>query len=148
MPRTGERRRDQRGLVHQIVLLLGISALSGVLVAGLLVPIAGLISIGAKRGADAADNWPLRLHFEKLSQRSQVYAAGGRRIATFYDENRVYVPLRRIAPQMRQAVVAVEDKNFREHGALDIRGTLLSWSTRPVTTSSRVARRSPSSWSS
>jgi membrane peptidoglycan carboxypeptidase len=124
MPLTGERRRDQRGLVHQIALLLGISALSGVLVAGLLVPLAGLISIGAKRSADAADGWPLRLHFEKLSQRSQVYAAGGSRIATFYDENRVYVPLHRIAPQMRQAVVAVEDKNFREHGALDIRGTL------------------------
>jgi membrane peptidoglycan carboxypeptidase len=59
-----------------------------------------------------------------LSQRSQVYSGDGTRIATFYDENRVYVPLRRIAPQMAQAVVAVEDKNFREHGALDLRGTL------------------------
>ncbi len=105
-------------------MIIGMSVLSGVLMAGLLVPIAGLVSMGAKRSADAADTWPLRLTFRPLAERSSVTASDGTRIATFYDENRVYVPLSEIAPVMQQALVAIEDVRFYQHGALDIRGTL------------------------
>ncbi len=50
--------------------------------------------------------------------------AQGRTIATFYDENRVNVPLSKVAPIMRKAIVAIEDYRFYQHGALDLKGTL------------------------
>ena len=48
----------------------------------------------------------------------------GELLARFYDENRVPVPLNKIAPVMRQAQIAIEDHRFYEHGALDFKGTL------------------------
>ena len=50
--------------------------------------------------------------------------ADGKLLAYFYDENRIYVALNKIAPIMRQAIVAIEDHRYYEHGALDIKGTL------------------------
>ena len=52
------------------------------------------------------------------------WAVTGELIATFYDENRVNVPLSRVAPIMRRAIIAIEDYRFYEHGALDLKGTL------------------------
>ena len=45
-------------------------------------------------------------------------------LAYFFDENRVYVGLDKIAPVMRQAIVAIEDHRFYEHGPIDATGTL------------------------
>ena len=42
----------------------------------------------------------------------------------FYEENRVYAELDKIAPIMRQAMIAIEDHRFYEHGPLDLTGTL------------------------
>ena len=50
--------------------------------------------------------------------------ANGKTLAYFYDENRIPVPLNKIAPVMRQAQLAIEDHRFYEHGALDVKGTL------------------------
>ena len=74
----------------------------------------------------------------------------GKPIATFYDENRVNVPLDQIAPIMRKAIVAIEDYRFYQHGALDLKGTLRAFVTNQTSGggTSRVARRSPSRWSS
>jgi membrane peptidoglycan carboxypeptidase len=54
-------------------------------------------------------------------------------MAVFYEQNRVYVPLGRIAPTLRQAVIAIEDARFFEHGGVDLRGTL-----RAVVTNARA----------
>ena len=48
----------------------------------------------------------------------------GNTIATFYDENRVNVPLSKVAPIMQKAIIAIEDYRFYQHGALDLKGTL------------------------
>jgi hypothetical protein len=53
------RPRDQSGVVHQIVVLLGLSVLTGALVAGLAIPMAGLIGLTAKKTADAMEALPL-----------------------------------------------------------------------------------------
>ena len=50
--------------------------------------------------------------------------ANGKMLAYFYDENRIYVKLDKIAPVMRQAQLAIEDHRFYEHGALDLSGTM------------------------
>ena len=57
-----------------------------------------------------------------------VYSApnrfGERRVLAILrgDESRVLVPSKDIAPIMKQAIVAVEDKRFYEHNGVDVRG--------------------------
>jgi membrane peptidoglycan carboxypeptidase len=59
-----------------------------------------------------------------VPQRSVILAADGSRIATFYYENRVDVPLDKVAPVMRKAILAIEDNRFYEHGGLDLKATI------------------------
>ena len=72
----------------------------------------------------ASSTLPAELEIPPLPERSRILAADGSLIATFYDENRVSVPLTEVSPVMRQAVVAIEDSRFYEHGGIDLRGTL------------------------
>ena len=69
-------------------------------------------------------NLPEELKAAPLAQRTRVLDRNGEPIATFYDENRVNVPLTKVAPIMKRAIVAIEDYRFYEHGALDLKGTL------------------------
>jgi membrane peptidoglycan carboxypeptidase len=74
-------------------------------------------------------NFPIEISNEPLAQRTRVLDARGKLIATFYDQNRVYVPLDKIAPIMRDAMIAIEDDRFYEHGALDVTGTIRAFIT-------------------
>jgi membrane peptidoglycan carboxypeptidase len=54
-------------------------------------------------------------------ERSTIFAADGSVLATLYlDENRTIVDLRRVAPVARQAVLAIEDDGFYQHGAINV----------------------------
>jgi len=108
----------------RIALFVLASLLAGVIAAGLALPAIGFAGLSAKRAAQTFEALPAELQTPALAQRTRILAADGTPIATFYSENRVYVPLRRIAPVMRQAIVAIEDSRFYEHGGIDLRGTL------------------------
>jgi len=123
-----------------------VSVLAGVLVAGLVVPYAGLAGLGSKAAADELNSLPTELATPTPPTRSTVYMANGKVLAYFYDENRIPVALDKIAPVMRQAQLAIEDHRYYEHGALDVKGTLARWSATPrATWAPRVAPRSRSS---
>ena len=95
------------------------------------------------------DNLPEELTTEPLAQRTRVLAADGSLLATWYDQNRVNVPLDKVSLIMRKAIVAIEDYRFYEHGALDLKGTLRAFVTNQANSGVvRAARRSPSRWSS
>ncbi|HEX7716161.1 MAG TPA: penicillin-binding protein, partial [Marmoricola sp.] len=104
--------------------MVALSALMGVLVAGLVIPFAGALGVGTKAISKSMKNFPIKVSAEPLAQRSRVLDTNGNLIATFYDQNRVNVPLSEVAPVMQQAVIAIEDSRFYEHGALDVKGTL------------------------
>jgi membrane peptidoglycan carboxypeptidase len=123
MLRLDHRARQEAGLVHQIAVIIGVSVLSGVLIAGLVLPWVGLIDKGAQSSAAAIKNFPLPLKFSPLSERTEVLSANGTHLASFYDENRKYVPLSKVSYTMRQAIVSIEDSRFYQHGAIDIQGT-------------------------
>jgi membrane peptidoglycan carboxypeptidase len=54
-------------------------------------------------------------------QRSTIYANDGKTVlAHVYLDNREIVPLHEISPYAQRAVLAVEDENFYEHGALSL----------------------------
>ncbi len=58
----------------------------------------------------------------RFPQRSTIYANDGTTIlARVYLDNREIVDLKDISPAVRKAVLAIEDSDFYEHGALDIR---------------------------
>jgi membrane peptidoglycan carboxypeptidase len=104
--------------------LFGVSAMAGALVAGLVVPLAGLTGLATEQVADSLRGLPQRLTAQPPDVRTRILAADGSLIATLYDENRVPVGLSQIAPSMRQAIVAIEDSRFYQHGAIDLQGTL------------------------
>jgi penicillin-binding protein 1A len=59
----------------------------------------------------------------KVAQASIMYDRTGREITRLRNnENRIIVPSEGIAPVMKQAVVAIEDRRFYEHRGIDFRG--------------------------
>src|SRR5689334_958351 len=126
MPRTrtsSSSSRPDSGLTYgsvtsQVGVLVVLSTLMGLLVAGLVIPFAGVLGMGTKAVSKSMKNFPIEVSAEPLAQRSRVLDAHGNVIATFYDQNRVNVPLSKIAPVMQQAIIAIEDARFYKHGAL------------------------------
>jgi len=116
--------RPDAGFVTRLVLFLGISVLCGLLVAGLVLPVVGGLGLAARDSAEGFEDLPAELEIPPLAQRSRILASDGSLIASFYDENRVVVPLSDVAPVMRQAVIAIEDSRFYQHGGIDLRGTM------------------------
>ncbi|WP_235970347.1 transglycosylase domain-containing protein [Microlunatus kandeliicorticis] len=101
-----------------------VSMLAGLLVAGLVVPFAGLAGVGSRATAAEMEKIPAEFTTPPQPERSTVYMANGEKLATFYEQDRVYEPLSKIAPIMQKAQVAIEDHRFFEHGALDVKGTV------------------------
>ncbi|MDN6202266.1 MAG: transglycosylase domain-containing protein, partial [Micrococcaceae bacterium] len=106
----------------KIVAFFGVSALCGVLAAGMLVPAASVAGSTAAIGMDFFDALPAELKQEPLSQPSKVVAKDGTTLATFYAENRTPVELDEISKDMQNAIVSIEDERFYEHNGVDLRG--------------------------
>ncbi|MDP3966820.1 MAG: transglycosylase domain-containing protein [Nocardioides sp.] len=122
-------RLNSKTVLSHLGVMVAVSAVLGVLVAGLTIPFAGVAGLGARTAAESLDQLPAELEAEPLPERTRVLDSEGRLLATFYDENRVNIPLEDVAPIMKQAMIAIEDYRFYEHGALDLRGTLRAFLT-------------------
>lgn len=105
-------------------MIVAVAAILGVLTAGLALPFVAALGYGSGATARSMQNLPAALKAAPLAQRSRILDRAGKPIATFYDENRVAVTLDKVAPVMRQAILAIEDYRFYQHGALDLKGTL------------------------
>ena len=106
-----------------------VSALCGVLAAGVVLPAVGMAVATGKAAEGSLDDLPAAFDQPAQSQRSEVLDANGDVLAYFFEENRVYVPLTKIAPVMQQAIISIEDHRFYEHGPLDAVGTLRALAT-------------------
>ncbi|MFI1197453.1 transglycosylase domain-containing protein [Micromonospora sp. NPDC020750] len=103
------------------VLLAGV--LAGLVLAVAALPGNLLLGYAAKSAIGSYAVLPEALRTPITPQRSYLYANDGKTlITTFYDVNRTDVPLAEIAPVMRQAIVAAEDRRFYSHGGADLRG--------------------------
>ena len=124
MPRS-ERLPAHRVLSH-LVVMLAVSAVLGVVVAGLAIPFAGLAGVGTQNLADTMKELPKELDTEALPQRSLILDVNGDVLATIYEDggNRVSIPLRQVSRIMVKAIVSIEDYRFYEHGPLDLKGTV------------------------
>src|SRR5438094_10076933 len=79
----------------------------------------GLAIVRADRLLFARPNVPMVL--PPLPAGSTIYAADGTVLAHVWSQyDRHVVPLSRVAPVARQAVLAAEDHGFYRHGAIDV----------------------------
>ena len=102
-----------------------VSLLAGGLFAGLLIPFAAGVGIAARNGAESFQDIEVdALVVGELPGRTTMVAADGSPIATFYRENRQERTLAQISPLVQQALLAIEDRRFYEHGPVDLRGIL------------------------
>lgn len=127
-----ERSGDRLGLasaMSHLGVMVAVSAVLGLLVAGLVIPFAAVAGLGARNVAESMDHLPADLSAEPLAERTRFLASDGSVVATFYDENRVNVGLEDVAPIMQKAIIAIEDYRFYDHGAMDLKGTLRAFIT-------------------
>jgi membrane peptidoglycan carboxypeptidase len=87
-------------------------------------PVVSASSAAVDGGVSYFDSLPSELRELPLMQTSTMLAANGQPIAYFYEENRIEVSLSQVAPVMQQAIVAIEDSRFFEHGGIDARGVM------------------------
>jgi membrane peptidoglycan carboxypeptidase len=119
------------GLVGRLVIF---SALGGVLVAAMVVPVVAATGIVVRNTADKFST--ISVDSNSLAQRSAIYDREGNLITYVWGVDlgdgmtysngidRQPVTYNQISPNMLTAIVAIEDDRFWQHGALDVKGTL------------------------
>ena len=105
-----------------LLAFLSVSALMGVVGAGMLVPIAGPTALVAKSVPSVFNELPGDLQTVAPAEESQLLDSSGGVIAHFYDKQRIVVPSANIADVMKKAIIAIEDKRFYEHNGVDATG--------------------------
>ncbi|MFJ9696180.1 transglycosylase domain-containing protein [Kitasatospora sp. NPDC101183] len=118
-PRTGPLRLARFGLVF-----LSTSVVSGVLLAGMSLPLIGGVGLTAKRTAESFDDISGDFKTPPLTQATQIFDAKGGQIAKVYARDRTILTADQMSPLMRHAQVDIEDARFYEHGAIDLKGIL------------------------
>ncbi|MGI5401849.1 transglycosylase domain-containing protein [Streptomyces sp. CA-135486] len=120
------KKRSGGGLTgtQQAAKFLGVSVLSGAVLAGIALPAVGALGLAAKGTVKGFDEIPANLKTPPLSQRTTILDSQGGQIATVYSRDRTVVPLKDVSPYMQKAIVAIEDSRFYEHGAVDLKGVL------------------------
>ena len=108
--------------IGRLLALALIGVLSGAIVAAMAMPFVGWPGAAARDLLRGFEALPDAIDTPPLPQRTLVLASDGSEIATLYYQNRQEVPILEVAPQMRQAIVAIEDSRFLDHQGFDLRG--------------------------
>ena len=104
--------------------LAGACVLAGVLVAGLLYPVASGVGIASNRAASAVENVSSELLSGTLPEVTTMTDAAGTPIARLFDQYRYQVGYNDISPDMIRAIISIEDRRFLEHDGVDWKGTI------------------------
>ncbi|WP_240197706.1 transglycosylase domain-containing protein [Nonomuraea lactucae] len=115
--------KDRSSAVLNIARLIAAGAAAGVLTAAIALPAVGGAGVTAKAAMEELNLKPEDLPEPPLPERTLLRDAKGKTIAQFYYENRQSVPLDKVAPIMRTALISIEDFRFYEHGPIDVEGT-------------------------
>ncbi|UKA62322.1 transglycosylase domain-containing protein [Arthrobacter sp. FW306-04-A] len=118
------RKRGLAAVLWRVIGFFVVSAVCGVLAAGLVVPGVASGGMAVSGSIQYFENLPGDLVVNSPSQSTKVLSSDGKTIATFYAENRVRVSLDQMSPYIKEAIVAVEDSRFYEHGGIDPQGIL------------------------
>ncbi|WP_198047304.1 transglycosylase domain-containing protein [Kutzneria sp. 744] len=106
-----------------LVKLVGLCLLAGVLVAGMLFPTVGALGVVSNRASDTVDATSADLVTTDPPLMSVIEDKNEKPIAYLYQQYRVNTPGDQIAPVMKAAIVAIEDRRFYQHSGVDWQGT-------------------------
>ena len=95
MPRPRSDRLSAPRVLGHVVVMLAVAAVMGLVAAGLAIPFAGVLGIGAKQVAYGDDSCRPSSRPSRWPSARVMVDAAGNLIATLYDENRINVPLAR-----------------------------------------------------
>jgi membrane peptidoglycan carboxypeptidase len=109
---------------QQVARFIGVSVLAGAVTAGIALPAVGLMGLAAKGSVEGFDELPAKLKRPPLSQRTTILNSEGEEVAKVYSRDRTVVDIKQMSPYLKQAIVAIEDSRFYEHGAIDLKGVL------------------------
>ncbi len=122
---------EQQNPQHKLAIIapraLGFTAvagLAGVILAGMAMPFVGSAGLLTRNSIESYEELPQEFRTPALPQRTRVYSADGVKLATVFEQNRKEVSLKKIAPIMQKAVIAIEDSRFYEHNGVDPRGMI------------------------
>lgn len=85
---------------------------------GLIVGVAGVAFVINYYSKDLPDYSQLKKYEPNIITR--IYAGDGGLLAEYAQEKRVFVPIQKIPPIVKQAFLSAEDKNFYEHNGVDM----------------------------
>jgi len=122
--------RRRNPVVSVLAALAVLSVVAGVIVGAIALPVAGIAGIGARDAAETFNGLKVPA-LSSAPTRSEILDSRGGVIAYYYPNHiyRIPVSYSQISPDMRAAIVAIEDSRYYQHGALDIRGTLRAINT-------------------
>lgn len=109
---------------QQVAKFVGVSVLAGAVTAGIALPGFGLMGLAAKGTVEGFDELPAKLKRPPLSQRTTILNSEGEEIAKVFSRDRTVVDIKQMSKYVQQAIVAIEDSRFYEHGAIDLKGVL------------------------
>ena len=110
---------------HPWLAFLVLTLAAGLLASAMAIPGVALAVSATRIGANSLKYLPVELDANQgQPEKSTVYMADGTPLATFYDQNRTYVPLNQISTYMQQAQIAIEDRRYYDHGAVDLPGMI------------------------
>ncbi|MFD6072594.1 transglycosylase domain-containing protein, partial [Amycolatopsis lurida] len=104
--------------------LIGLCVLAGVLVAGMLFPVAGAAGVLSNQASETVDKTSSDLADIPPPLVTTITDNTGKQIATLYKQFRIPTSETQINDAMKWALISVEDKRFYEHNGVDWKGTL------------------------
>jgi len=68
---------------------------------------------------------PTKLSSSSIPQSTQIFDRNDKLLYTIYgNKNQTFIPLNQIPKSLQKATIAIEDKDFYRHGAIDVRGII------------------------
>ena len=103
----------------RLIALIAVSALAGVLAAGLMAPVVAATWGGTYSSTEFFNSLPSELEVQPPALVTKVLAADGSLIGTVFSQNRTPVALDQVPKHAKDALVAIEDYRFYEHAGID-----------------------------
>lgn len=115
-----------RRVLRPVGLLLALCMAAGVIFAGMAFPAVAGLGLVSNDAGDSVNAVSSDLVDGPLPQTTTVTDAAGAPIAWFFEQtqNRRAVAPEEIAPAMKAAIVAIEDRRFYQHNGVDWQGTI------------------------
>ena len=106
-------------------MLVALSLGAGLLSAFAALPVIGVAGIAVKNAAQTFNDLPVA-GLGQVPTRTEILDRSGNVLAIYYPRHIYRDPVKwgQIAPVMRNAIIAIEDYRFWQHGAFDFHGTL------------------------